>query len=359
MWKPLPEIVLAHDYLVQLGGAERVVAAWAAAFQPRAVYTLAYAAEATFDDFRHLDVRASIPTALNHQVERMLPLLPAIAGRTTAVGGDIALVSSSGWAHRFHYEMPHVVYVHSPARWLYAADDYRLRLNAVRRAGLRASTPLLRHGDREAMRRARTVVVNSLVTRDRVRAAYGIDAEVVNPPADVVCERPQQPTGRLPEEFALCVARDRGYKNVPVAVAAAKIAGLPIVIAGAGSEHLDRPDEGVHGLGRVADAELCWLYRRAAVVVGAAREDFGLSIVEAALEGTPAAVIPAGGYLETVEDGRNGFHAASAAPEDLAMAILRARDLEAASCRDWGRRFGRDAHLARMARVMEEVVQRA
>lgn len=359
MRNPLPEIVLAHDYLVQFGGAERVVAAWAAAFEPTAVYTLAYAADATFDDFRHLDVRASIPTSLNHQVERMLPLLPTIAGRTTAVGGDIALVSSSGWAHRFHYEMPHVVYVHSPARWLYAADDYRLRLNAVRRAGLRASTPLLRHGDREAMRRARTVVANSVVTRDRVRSAYGIDAEVVNPPADVVCAVPQQPARPLPDEFAVCVARDRGYKNVRLAVAAAKIAGLPIVVVGAGSEQLDRPDEGVHGLGRVADAELCWLYRRAAVVVGAAREDFGLSIVEAALEGTPAAVIPAGGYLETVADGRNGFHAASATPEDLATAILRARDIDAGSCREWGRRFGRDAHLARMARVMEEVVQRA
>jgi glycosyltransferase involved in cell wall biosynthesis len=355
----LPEIVLAHDYLVQFGGAERVVAAWAAAFRPTAVYTLAYAADATFDDFRRLDVRASIPASLNHQVERMLPLLPAIAGRTTAVGGDVALVSSSGWAHRFHYEMPHIVYVHSPARWLYAADDYRLRLNAVRRAGLRASTPLLRHGDREAMRRARVVVANSIVTRDRVRAVYGIDAEVVNPPAEQVSATSRAPARRLPDRFALCVARDRGYKNVPLAVAASKVAGLPIVIAGAGSEQLDRPDEGVYGLGRVDDDELCWLYREAGVIVGAAREDFGLTIVEAALEGTPAAVVPAGGYLETVADGENGFHAASPTPEDLASAIRRAIEVDPAACRQWGARFGRDAHLTRLARVMEEVVQRA
>jgi glycosyltransferase involved in cell wall biosynthesis len=355
----MPEIVLAHDYLVQFGGAERVVAAWADAFQPKSVYTLAYAAESTFDAFRGVDVHASIPDALHHQVERMLPLLPTIAGRTTAAGGEIALVSSSGWAHRFQYDMPHVVYVHSPARWLYAADDYRLRLSPLRRAGLAASTPLLRHGDREAMHRARKVVVNSVVTRDRVRLAYGIDAEVVNPPAEVICDRPIQPARRLPEQFVLCVARDRGYKNVPLAIASAKVAGLPIVVVGTGSEHLDRPDEQVHGLGRVTDGELCWLYREASVVVGAAREDFGLSIVEAALEGTPAAVIAAGGYLETVADGRNGYHAASPTPEDLATAILRARDIDAATCRTWAQRFGRDAHLARMARVMEEVVQRA
>lgn len=355
----MPEIVLAHDYLVQFGGAERVVATWVDAFRPNALYTLAYAPDATFDQFRTLEVRAAIPASFNHQVERLLPLLPSVAARTAVTGGDIALVSSSGWAHRFRFDMPHVVYVHSPARWLYAAEDYRLRLSPVRRAGLRASTPLLRHGDREAMRRASAVVANSIVTRDRVRAVYGIDAAVVNPPAEPVAGRARRPERALPENFALCVARDRGYKNVPLAVAAAKAAGLPIIVAGAGSEHVDRPGEGVHGLGRVDDEELCWLYRRAEVIVGAAREDFGLTIVEAALEGTPAAVVAAGGYLETVSDGENGFHAASPTPEDLAIAIRRAREIDPPSCRAWGARFGRDAHLSRLARVMEEVVQRA
>ena len=59
------------------------------------------------------------------------------------------------------------------------------------------------------------------------------------------------------------------------------------------------------------------MYRRAAVVVGAGREDFGLTVVEAALEGTPAATVPAGGYLATVRPGVSGVHAASATPDDL------------------------------------------
>lgn len=355
----MPEIVLAHDYLVQFGGAERVVATWVEAFRPKALYTLAYAPDATFDQFRTLEVRAAIPASLNHQVERLLPLLPSVAARTTVTGGDIALASSSGWAHRFRFDMPHVVYVHSPARWLYAAEDYRLRLSPVRRAGLRASTPLLRHGDREAMRRASAVVANSIVTRDRVRAVYGIDAAVVNPPVTVVCDVAQALTRRLPEVFTICVARDRGYKNVALAIAASRLAGLPIVVAGSGSEQLDRPEEGVHGLGRVTDAELCWLYREAVVVIGAGREDFGLTILEAALEGTPAAVVAAGGYLETVSPNESGVHADTATPEALAAGILRARDLDPESCRAWARRFGPDVHLARLARVMEEVVQRA
>ncbi|TYL53641.1 glycosyltransferase family 4 protein [Agromyces mariniharenae] len=355
----VPEVILAHDYLVQVGGAERVVAEWAAGFGARRIVTLAHAPGSTFDEFDDLDVRATIPSAFANQVEWMLPALPSIAARTIVDGGDVALVSSSGWAHRFRFEIPHVVYVHSPARWLYAADDYRMRLSRVRRAGLTLSTPLLKRGDLEAMRRAGAVVANSAVTRERIRTCYGIESIVVHPPVEPVAPVAVAPDRELPAEFAVIVARDRGYKNVGLAVAAARLADLPIVIVGSGSQALDEPESGVFGLGRIGDAELCWLYRHAAVVIGAGREDFGLTVVEASLEGTPAATVAAGGYLETVDPGVNGFHAASETPAGLAEAILLARRLDAEACRAWGRTFGRDHHVARLTDVIEGVVQRA
>ena len=355
----MPEVILAHDYLLQVGGAERVVAEWAAGFGARRVVTLAHAPASTFDEFRDLDVRATIPGAFANQVEWMLPALPSIAARTTVDGGDVALVSSSGWAHRFQFEIPHVVYVHSPARWLYAAEDYRMRLNPVRRAGLTLSTPLLKRGDLDAMHRAGAVVANSAVTQERIRLWYGIESIVVHPPVEPVSSVAEAPSRDLPDGFAVVVARDRGYKNVGLAVAAARLAGLPIVIAGSGSHALDEPESGVFGLGRISDAELCWAYRNAAVVIGAGREDFGLTVIEAALEGTPAATIASGGYLETVSPGINGFHAASETPEALAEAIVLARRLDAEACRAWGRAFGREAHVAQLATVIEEVVQGA
>ncbi|GAA1059026.1 glycosyltransferase [Agromyces bracchium] len=349
----MSDLVLAHDYLVQMGGAERVVAEWAAGFGASRVVTLAYRPETTFEAFRDLDVQASMPTALAGQVERMLPALPAIAARTTVSGGDVALASSSGWAHRFRYEMPYVVYVHSPARWLYAADDYRLRLSAVRRAGLAVSTPILRRGDAEAMARATAIVANSEVTRERIRDAYGLDSTVVHPPVEPVATDAAAPARDLPDAFAVVVARDRGYKNVRLAVDAAREAGLAIAVVGAGSETLDDPEAGVHGLGRLSDAELCWVYREAAVVIGAGREDFGLTVLEAALEGTPAATSAAGGYLETVKPGVSGALAASATVADLAEAIRLARGADPTAVRDWGSTFRRDAHVAGIERVID------
>ncbi|WP_195760640.1 glycosyltransferase [Agromyces kandeliae] len=355
----MTDLVLAHDYLVQVGGAERVVADWVEGFGSKRVVTLAYRPETTFDAFRRVDVRASIPAGLAGQVERMLPALPAIAARTTVAGGDVALVSSSGWAHRFRFEIPHVVYVHSPARWLYAADDYRMRLSAVRRAGLTVSTPILRSGDREAMARAAAIVANSEVTRERIRSAYGLESTVVHPPVQPVSDRSTPPARDLPDAFAVVVARDRGYKNVPLAVDAAREAGLAIAVVGAGSESLDDPGAGVHGLGRVSDDELCWVYRHAAVVVGAGREDFGLTVLEAALEGTPAATVAAGGYLETVRPGVSGAHAASATVADLAEAIRVARTADPSDVREWGLAFRRDAHVDRLSSLIDEAVRRA
>lgn len=354
----MPEVVLAHDYLMQVGGAERVVADWAAGFDARTVVTLAYRPEKTFDAFRKLEVKATLPSALAKQVERLLPTLPSFAARTSVSGGDVALVSSSGWAHRFNFDMPHVVYVHSPARWLYAAADYRKRLSAVRRAGLAASAPLLRRGDADAMRRADAVVANSKVTQDRIRSAYGLESVVVNPPVEAVSAVAERPARDLPEGYVVVVARNRGYKNIDLAVEAAATAGMPIVVVGSGSEALDAPHDGVHGLGRVTDAELCWVYRNADAIVGAAHEDFGLTVLEAALEGTPAATIAAGGYLETVRHGVSGFHAASETPEALAIAMLRARDLDPEDCRKWAHGFGREAHMARLAGVLGEVASR-
>jgi glycosyltransferase involved in cell wall biosynthesis len=55
------------------------------------------------------------------------------------------------------------------------------------------------------------------------------------------------------------------------------------------------------------------------------REGYGLVVVEASAAGTPSIVVrdPDNAATELVDDGENGFVAASASPEDLAAAIVR------------------------------------
>ncbi len=64
------------------------------------------------------------------------------------------------------------------------------------------------------------------------------------------------------------------------------------------------------------------------MVLPSQREGYGLVVVEASARGVPAVVVagPDNAATELVEEGENGFIAASAAPEDLAAAILRVRE---------------------------------
>ena len=109
----------------------------------------------------------------------------------------------------------------------------------------------------------------------------------------------------------------------------------------------------VHGFvdGRVVDEAL----RRAlCMVLPSRREGYGLVVVEASARGTPSVVVrgPDNAATELVDDGENGVVAASAAPEELAAAILRvhaAGDALRASTAAWfarnARRLSIDASL--------------
>lgn len=61
------------------------------------------------------------------------------------------------------------------------------------------------------------------------------------------------------------------------------------------------------------------------MVLPSRREGYGLVVVEAAARGVPSVVVadPDNAATELVQEGENGFVAASASVEDLADAILR------------------------------------
>ena len=91
-----------------------------------------------------------------------------------------------------------------------------------------------------------------------------------------------------------------------------------------------------HGLGDVArapgfvDAAVVEdaLDHALCMVLPSRREGYGLIVVEAAARGVPSVVVTGvdNAATELVDDGENGFVAASASPQDLAAAILRVRD---------------------------------
>jgi glycosyltransferase involved in cell wall biosynthesis len=302
----LGTVALAHDYLNQRGGAERVALELTRLFPGAPLYTSLYRPASTFDEFRTVDVRTSYLDRLpvDAGFRNLLPLYPSAFRELSPVAADIVVASSSGWAHGLRVKSPGklVVYCHNPARWLYG-EAYLGASSAKQNATL----PLrawLQRWDRLAAGRAAAYVANSEATRTRVQTVYGIDSAVVPPPVEVHRFTPTPQGERL-----LVVSRLLPYKRVDIVVEAATRAGLGLDVVGSGPAAADlrqRAGPTVRFHGSVDDTEVTELMQSCRALCLPGVEDFGITPVEAQAAGKPVIAFARGGALETVEPGVSG-----------------------------------------------------
>jgi glycosyltransferase involved in cell wall biosynthesis len=167
--------------------------------------------------------------------------------------------------------------------------------------------------------------------------------------------------GRLiPEKNALSVVD-------AVALAAQRIPGLRGVIFGDGPQReavlasiasLEQPAI-VSAPGFVASDEVHQAIRRACcLILPSRREGYGLVVVEASAAGTPSIVArgPDNAAIELIEEEVNGLIAPSAAPADLAAAIVAVVHAGASmrsSTREW---YARNSERLSLERSLEQVL---
>ena len=331
------------------------------AFPGAPVYTSLYDPAGTFAEFAGADVRPS-PLDRSRLLARhprlALPLLAPAFGRMV-VDADVAICSSSGWAHGARVRGRKIVYCHAPARWLYQTGRYVGERGGVARVAAGVLGGPLRRWDRAAAASADLYVVNSRAVRDRVRELYGRDAEVVPPPPALAPDGEREPVAGVEPGFVLCVSRLLPYKNVgEIAAAFRELPGERLVVAGDGPE-LERlrrtAPANVRMLGRVSDAQLRWLYAQAAGVVAASYEDFGLTPLEGAAFGKPAAVLRFGGFLDTVREDETGVYFERPVPGEIAAAVgrLLAGEWESTALAAHAAGFGPERFAARLRELAE------
>ena len=95
------------------------------------------------------------------------------------------------------------------------------------------------------------------------------------------------------------------------------------------------------------------------MVLPSRREGYGLVVVEAASHGTPSVVVadPDNAAVELIEEGVNGYVAASAGPEDLAAAMIRVHDDGEALRRSTAQWFATNATRLSLASSLETVAR--
>jgi glycosyltransferase involved in cell wall biosynthesis len=303
-------VVVAHDWLVRLGGAERVLDDLLLAFPGSRLLTSVAGPAAATGLFAHAEPTwlQRLPGAVHHH-DLLLPLMPlAWRTRRAVIDADVVVTSSYACANavRTGPGVPLVSYCHTPMRYAWAFDEEKERLPAALRGVARPAMSAFRVWDRATARRVSLFLAKSSAVAERIRRCYGRPARVVHPPVDTEFFTP------APRDRAgfVYVGRLTGYKRPDVVVRAFRDLPYELTVVGVGSlgpALREAAPPNVRFASGLSADELRELYRRSIAMVYPVNEDFGIAMAEAQACGTPVIGLAAGGALDIVEHGRTGW----------------------------------------------------
>jgi glycosyltransferase involved in cell wall biosynthesis len=348
-------VAIVHDFLVNYGGAERVLESLIKIFPEAPIYTLLYDKKKMRGKFLDKVVYASFlqkfPTFLKKRYKYLLPFMPTAPETFDLRDFDLVISSSGAWSKGIvtRLNTRHISYVHSPMRFVWDASDEYLQ-QQKKNGGVSFFARLLmsyvRVWDRLAADRPDFLIANSKYTQARIKKYYGRESVVIYPPVDVKNFKNSQELSfgqaktdqelsslstHAQEKYFLVVSRLSPYKKIDVVVEAFNKLGLPLVIIGEGQQekYLKKiAKENIKILGWQSDDKVREYYAGARAFIFSSIDDFGMSPVEAMLYGVPILAIRKGGALETVTEGKTGEFFDSITPEVIADGVRRLMENE-------------------------------
>lgn len=353
---------LLHDYLVDNGGAERVVEVFQEMFPAAPLYTSLYTPATTLDSFAGTNIHTSFLQKLKltkRNYKWVLPVYPAAFASFDLKQFDLLLSSTTSFAKgvRKKRSACHFCFIHTPTRFIWLYDNYIVQenLRGPKKLALDAALPLLRRWDYRAAQRVNYFIANSENTRQRVEKFYKREATVIPSPIDAARFEPSNGY----DDYLLVVSRLVPYKRIDLAVAAAARLDRPLKIVGSGVD-LERlktlAGPKTEFLGRVDDTGLKELYRRCQALIFPGEEDFGLTPLEAMASGRPVIAYRAGGALETIKEGQTGLFFDEQTVDSLAATLARfdPAQFSTAELREWAEGFDKELFKQKLRRFMEE-----
>jgi len=332
------KIALVHDYIKEMGGAERVLRVLADMYPEAPIYTAFRARGSVADDcFKDREIKESwlAPVLKMGKLYSPLRFLTPLIWRTMNLSDYDLVITSSSWYITRGFKVGEktkvICYCHTPPRHLYgyetSAGDWQkywpVRLYAA------VVGHYLRKYDFKSAKEVDFWVANSKNVKGRIAKFYQEEAEVVYPPVDVRKFEGFSKKAKKKDYF-LIVSRIVGAKGLVEAARAAKKVGFDLKIVGKkeGAEGMVGKIEKAGGkrvelLGRVDDKEIGKMFAEARGFIALAREeDFGITPVEAMAAGTPVIAFNGGGFKESVVDGKTGLLIEGTDTETLRKAML-------------------------------------
>lgn len=325
-------VALVHDFLLRLGGAEKVLKTLTEMFPKAPIYTLLYDEKTAGEIFPREKIRTSrlqnYPHILKRHHRYLLPKFPRAVEEWDFSGFDFVISSSSAFAHGIitPSKTTHITYFHSPMR--FAWDWYHeykkeQKVGPVRQAAIAYFMKKIRLWDKIASSRTDVFIANSNTVRKRIRKYYRRDSEIIYPPVDISRFKINKDNA----DYFLIVSALTPYKRIDLAIQLFNKIGRKLVIIGDGPQrdflqNIAGPN--IEFLGFKPDSVVAEYYKNCRALIFPGEEDFGITPIEAMACGKPVLAYGRGGVTESVIEGVTGefFHSETVESMEQGLARL-------------------------------------
>jgi len=293
------------DWLVSMRGGERCLEAACKLYPQADIYTLVHIKRSVSEIIESHKIYTSIIQNLPGSPEKFRLYLPFFAyaiGQFDLSGYGLILSFSHCVAKgvKAGHNVPHICYCHTPMRYAWHMREvYLSRLGRLKRLPASLVLDYLKSWDFKTANSVTRYIANSQNVRNRIRAFYHRDAEVIYPPVD--CSRFTVSTED--EGYYLIVSAFVPYKRIDLAIEAFNNSNRKLFIIGSGPEKrfLEQiSSRNIHFLGGLSDAQVTEYMQKCTALVFPPDEDFGIVPVEAQACGKAVIAFGKGGALETV-----------------------------------------------------------
>ena len=326
-----PRIALAHDYLTQYGGAEKVLEVLCEIWPEAPIHTLFFDAK-KLPMFEHRNVQTTFMQKLPRIKSRFqwyLSLMPMATESLDFSAYDIVISSTSAFFKGIitRPDAVHICYCHTPTRHLWTdskqyVEDLKRVPKLLKQLVLPSVLSRMRMWDRLSADRVDHFISNSDTVRRRIQKYYRKDSTIINPPV----ETERFAISDKPKNYFLTGGRLVAYKRFDLVIEACNRLNLPLKIFGSGPVEADLrkiAKSSIEFIGKVSDAEKAELYANAKAFINPQEEDFGITPVESMAAGRPVIAWCRGGTTEVVKEGITGAFFGEQTWEALADTLMK------------------------------------
>ena len=363
------KVAIVQEWLVTVGGSDKVVKAILDVFPDADIYTLV-AKKNVCDELGiswekvHTSFIQKMPLGTKKH-RAYLPLFPFAIEQFDLRGYDVVISSSHCVAKGVltKADQLHICYCHSPIRYCWDMYNEYLEESHLDKGFKSWLVRLMLHPIRQfdaiAGNRVDYYISNSDYVGQRIRKTYRRKATTIHPNIDIsnfeLCNDKQ--------EYYLASSRLVAYKKIDTIIEAFnQMPEKKLVVIGGGPNletYRKLAKDNVTVMGYQPFDVLKDKMQHAKAFVFAADEDFGMIPIEAQSCGTPVIAYGHGGSLETVNGGKTGLFFYEQTPEAIVEAVNRfeamgSQPFAPADCRQWAEGFSEERFKREIKEFVEE-----